>query len=361
MLRQIVKQKKKQIFEEVRGNFRAFLANRKAKQPFFYAFHPTNTHRAWKSGSGPSLWGLDPETLKGKMPPTLPESAVIRADMADYLGEVMAFYSACEILMRMVEEMGELDHTIVVISGDHGIPGFPRGKCNVHDFGARVPLAIRWPKRIVAGRKVSVPVSLIDLAPTLLAAAKLTSPDDPDGQNLLPALEEGGDDTKLRGWALIGRETHFNPARDGILPYPTRALRTADFLYVKNFKPERWPMGDAKNLTAESAPSFEELVHNTRCAFPDMDGSPTKAWLVEHRNDPGMKPYLSLAWGKRPAEELYDLAKDPHQMNNLAEDPKYQETRTMLSEKLMQELRNGDDPRLKDDAFDRPPYVVKKP
>jgi N-sulfoglucosamine sulfohydrolase len=354
--------KKQEIFAEVRGNFRAFLANRKEKQPFFYAFHPTNTHRAWKAGSGQSLWGIDPEKLKGKMPPTLPDSAVIRADMADYLGEVMAFYSACDVLMRMVEEMGELDNTIVVISGDHGIPGFPRGKCNVHDFGSRVPLAIRWPKRIAAGRKVSVPVSLIDLAPTLLAAAKLTSPDDPDGQNLLPALEEGGDDAKLRGWALIGRETHSNAARDGMLPYPTRALRTAEFLYVKNFKPERWPMGEAMSVTGDSAPSFEELVRNTRCAFADMDGSPTKAWLVEHRRDAGMEPFLSFAWGMRPAEELYELAKDPHQMNNLAGDPKYAETLSTLNGKLMAELRNGDDPRLNGDAFDRPPYApVKKP
>jgi uncharacterized sulfatase len=354
--------KKQQIFEEVRGNFRAFLANRQAKQPFFYAFHPTNTHRAWKAGSGQSLWGLDPEKLKGKMPPTLPDSAVIRADLADYLGEVMAFYSACEVLMKMVEEMGELDNTIVVISGDHGIPGFPRGKCNVHDFGSRVPLAIRWPQRIAAGRKVGVPVSLIDLAPTLLAAAKLTSPDDPDGQNLLPALAADGDDAQLRGWALIGRETHCNPARDGNLPYPVRALRTPDFLYVKNFKPERWPMGDAKSVTGESVPSFEELVRDTRCAFPDIDGSPTKAWLIVHRHEAGMQPFLSLAWGKRPAEELYDLKKDPHQINNLASDPAYSETRIRLGKKLMEELEKAHDPRLQGDAFDRPPYLsVKNP
>ena len=112
----------------MRGNFRDFLAKRGKGQPFFYSFNPTNTHRKWILGSGKDLWGLNPDDLKGKMPPVLPDEPLIREDMADYLGEAMAFDAACDVLIKMVEEMGELDNTIVVISGDHGIPGFPRGK-----------------------------------------------------------------------------------------------------------------------------------------------------------------------------------------------------------------------------------------
>jgi uncharacterized sulfatase len=351
---------KKQIFEEVRTNFRNFLAKREKDQPFFYSFNPTNTHRIWMRGSGKALWNLNPDDLKGKMPPVLPDVPDIREDMADYLGEAMAFDAACGVLVKMVEEMGELDNTIVVISGDHGIPGFPRGKTNVHDFGSEVLLAIRWPEKIAAKRNVQVPVSLIDIAPTFLDAANLTSKDQPNGQSLLPALAPGADDSLLRGWALIGRERHADRAREDQLPYPVRAIRTKDFLYVKNFKADRWPMGAPYQVTEDSAPAFEVLEKNTYAAFPDMDMSPTKAWLVEHRKDPAMKSFLAFAWEKRPEEELYDLQKDPHQTKNLAQDHQHYTTLGRMRDQLTKELFSNDDPRLRDDAFDRPPYHVKK-
>jgi uncharacterized sulfatase len=348
---------KEAILDEVRGNFHAFLAKRKQGQPFFYSFNPTNTHRKWVRGSGKELWSLEPDDLKGKLPPFLPDVPLIREDMADYLGEAMAFDAACGALIKEVEKLGELDNTIVVISGDHGIPGFPYGKCNTYDFGSRVLLAIRWPEHVAAGRDVKAPVSLIDLAPTFLAAAGLKSPDDPNGQDLLPALTAGADDSKLRGWALIGREVHVGQAREGKLPYPTRAIRTPDFLYIKNFKPDRWPMGDPKKMTADSQPSYDDLANQTYCAFPDIDASPTKAWLVEHRHDAGMAPFLDFAWGKRPAEELYDIRKDPHQTTNLAADPAHAATLAKLRARLMAELEANDDPRLANNAFDRPPYL----
>lgn len=350
---------KKKAYEEVQENFRHFLAKRKKDQPFFYSFNPTNTHRIWVQGSGKALWNLNPDDLKGKMPPVLPDVPEIREDMADYLGEVMAFDAACGALVTMLQEMGELDNTIIVISGDHGIPGFPRGKCNVHDFGSAVPLAIRWPKKISPQRIVKVPVSLIDLAPTFLAAAGIESPDNPDGQNLLPALAQGGDDAKLRGWALIGRERHVGAARVEHNAYPVRAIRTPDFLYIKNFKPDRWPMGDPYKVTDTSEPTFAELVKNTYAAFPDIDMSPTKAWLVSHRKDAGMETFIDYAWGKRPEEELYDLTKDPHQTKNIATVESYSTTLTKLRDQLMAELKNKNDPRLENDAFDRPPYHTK--
>jgi len=349
---------KEAILNEVRANFRQFLSKRKDGQPFFYSFNPTNTHRTWTQGSGKSLWGLDPDQLKGKLPPFMPDDEVIREDFADYLGEGMAFDAACEVILDELEKSGELDNTLICISGDHGAPGFPMGKCNVHDFGSRVLLAMRWPKQIAPGREVQVPVSLVDLTPTFLAAAGLSSQDDPDGENLLPALATGGNDSQLRGWALIGRETHVAEAREGRLPYPTRAIRTADFLYVINYKPERWPMGDPLAVTDDHTPSSKELISNTRVAFADIDASPTKAWLIEHRKDSNMSTFTDFAWGKRPAEELYDLHKDRFQIKNLASDPEYHEIKEKLRTQLTTELKSKKDPRLSDDAFDRPPYKV---
>jgi len=371
---------KEKLLNEVRGNFRDFLAKRQSGQPFFYSFDPRNTHRKWVRGSGHKLWGLNPDDLKGKLPPFLPDTEVIREDMADYLGEAMAFDASCGVIFEELERLGELDNTLVVISGDHGIPGFPRGKCTVYDFGARVLLAMRWPGHIVAGRKVKTPVSLIDVAPTFLAAAGTKSVDDPNGQNLLPALATGGKDSQLRGWSLIGREVHVHTGRKNNLPYPIRALRTDKFLYIINFKPNRWPMRDPWALAREypdatkdktptrkklakretlvpTSLAFNMLANDTYIVFPDMDCSPTKAWLVQHRHDPGMKWFLIYAWGKRPSEELYDLTKDPYQMKNVVNDPAYAEARKKLRTTLMHELKTNHDPRLENDAFDYLPYT----
>ena len=340
----------------MRGNFRDFLADRKDGQPFFYSFNPTNTHRPWARGSGKKLWKIDPDKLKGKLPPFLPDTAAVREDFADYLGEAMAFDAACAAILDELEKTGELDNTLVCISGDHGAPGFPQGKCNVTDFGAKVLMALRWPGKIRPAAAIAKPVSLIDLAPTFLAAAGLESVDDPNGQNLLPALAAGAPDESIRGWALIGREVHVRSAREDGLPYPVRAIRTADFLYVINFKPDRWPMGDPLAVAEHSAPAWKELVANTRAAFADIDGSPTKAWLVEHRNDENLAPIIQTAWGKRPAEELYDLRADPDQTNNLAGHPDQSTIQSQLRKRLLDELSKNNDPRLDQDAFDRPPY-----
>lgn len=346
-----------EVFGAVRKNFQAFLADRKEGQPFFYSFNPTNTHRTWVRGSGKELWGLDPDKLKGKLPPYLPDNEVVREDMADYLGEVMAFDAACGMIIEELAAMGELDNTLIVISGDHGAPGFPRGKCNVHDFGSAVPLILRWPGRIQAGQVVKASVSLIDLAPTFLAAAGTESPDDPDGQNLLPALANDSDEEKLRGWALIGREVHAGAARADFMPYPVRALRTSNFLYVKNFKPDRWPMGDPKSVAGDAMPDAKTL-DNTRAAFADIDASPTKTWLIHNRFKEGLETILRDAWEKRPGEELYILADDPHQIRNVAADPVHAAMLKELRAQLMAELEAKQDPRLTD-AFDRPPYLDK--
>jgi uncharacterized sulfatase len=349
---------RQEVFESVRKNFRAFLANRGNGQPFFYSFNPTNTHRSWMRGSGKALWGLDPDRLQGRLPPFLTDNETVREDFADYLGEAMAFDAACGVILEELAKMGELDRTLVVITGDHGAPGFPRGKCNVHDFGSGVLLAMRLPGQIEAGRVIKTPVSLIDLAPTFLTAAGTQSPDDPDGQNMLPALAPGGDEKSLRGWALIGREVHFNSAREGSLPYPVRALRTADYLYVRNFKPERWPMGDPNTATGDAMPDASVLDLDSRAAFADIDASPTKTWLIRNRHLDGLDLVLEHAWEKRPAEELYDLRKDPHQVQNVANDPAYAMVLGRLRTRLMAELEAKQDPRLTD-AFDHPPYLDK--
>ena len=158
---------KQQIYDEVRGNFDAFLKARPKGAPFLYWHGPTNVHRKWVKGSGEALWGIKPDELKGKLPKHLPDVPAFREDFGSYLGEIQAFDAQVGTLVRRLEEEGELDNTVIVISGDHGAPGFPGGKCNLYDFGVNVTLAIRWPGQR-GGRFIEDFVNLMDLAPTFM-------------------------------------------------------------------------------------------------------------------------------------------------------------------------------------------------
>jgi arylsulfatase A-like enzyme len=350
---------REKIFGQVRANFDAFLADRKSGQPWLYWFGATTTHRRWIKGSGKKLWGIEPDALKGKLPGFLPDVPEVREDFADYLGEVHAWDAYVGLLLKKLEESGELERTLVVISGDHGAPGFTNGKCNLYDFGTGVTLAARGPG-VKRGRTVNDLVSLIDLAPTFLELAGVAAPPGVNGRSLLNLLRSGksGQVDAARTWVITGRERHVAFARDGNLPYPHRALRTPDFLYIRNFAPDRWPFGSPKNVTATETPTAQALEQDTYVAFPDMDASPTKAWLVLNRNDARWKRYYDIAFAKRPGEELYDLRKDPQQMKNVAADPAYAARRAELSAQLMKILTDAGDPRVTGDGqtFERSPF-----
>jgi len=103
----------------------------------------------------------------------------------------------------------------------------------------------------------------------------------------------------------------------------------------------------------------EELVENTRVAYADIDASPTKAWMIEHRNDPQWKEDFELGFGKRPEEELYDLNKDPDYMHNVVGQPEYEAIRAELWKRLLDTLTATGDPRVQGDGktFERPPFV----
>jgi arylsulfatase A-like enzyme len=351
---------KQALLDQVRGNFDDFLADRAPGQPFLYWFGPTNVHRAWEPGSGRALWGIDPDDLAGKLPPFLPDVPEVREDLADYLGEAAAFDAALGLLLARLEELGELDRTLVVVSGDHGPPGFPHGKCNLYDFGTQVPLAIRW-GGAPGGRVVDDLASLIDLAPTLLEAAGVEIPAGTSGRSLAPLLQSarGGQIDPQRTAVFVGRERHVENARADFAPYPQRGIRTHDYLYIVNFRPERWPLGDPYRLNGDDPPSRRELVGNTRCTLPDEDAGPTKAWIVEHRDDPAYRHYFRGAYGKRPREELYDLHRDPHQLDNVAQDAAYAEVRAELQRRLLAELHRTGDPRVVDEGryFEEPPLA----
>ena len=345
------KDAKAELFMEVRSNFRSFLKDRKDGQPFAYWFGPTNVHRKWTKGSGKKLWNIDPDDLKGKMPAFLPDVPVVREDLADYLGEVAAFDASLGVLIEELRKSGELENTIIVVSGDHGPAGFPHGKCNLYDFGTQVSLAIAGPG-ISGKRVVNDFVGLPDLAPTFLEAGKVDIPDRMSARslwNVLKSDKQGWVDPK-RDAVITGRERHVHVAREGQLPYPQRAIRTKDYQLIINFRPNRWPLGDPFLLGTDKEPDFERLERTTFITLADEDQGPTKAWIVTNRADAKVKPFYEHAYGKRPREELFDMRKDPDQMNNVATDPAYADTLKELRSRLMAYLKATNDPRLIDNG-----------
>lgn len=332
-----------------------FLQAWDSDQPFCFWLGASDPHRPYRKGSGEKA-RLD--LSKIKLFEHFPDCEEIRSDVADYYFEVQRFDADVGRFLAKLRQLGVLDNTIVVMTGDHGMP-FPRCKSNVYDSGSRVPLAIQWPQRIKRpGRTIDDFVSLTDLAPTFLELAGVAVPAAMTGKSLLSMLESdaSGRVDPSRDHVLIGKERHVpaqeKPDRGGT---PMRALRNHDFLLIRNYRPERWPAG---------TPNYK-LATIPNAWLADCDNGPTKSYMVENRdrNETHRRMY-GLSFGKRPEFELYDLRNDPAQLNNVAYLPEYADKLHQLSEQLTAELSATGDPRVLgrgDETFDPVPYLGKGP
>lgn len=347
-----------EVMRHPRQEMRRMLAAREAGKPFFFIYGTINVHRPFIAGSGEALWGIEPDRLRGRLPKFLPDVEEVRRDFADYLGEVQAADAMLGVLLAELEAAGELDRTLVILTGDNGIPGIPRGKTNCYDLSTQAPLLMRWPSGIPGGRRVEDFISLMDIGPTLLEMAGVRVPPDMDGRSFLRQLA-----SRQTGWidasrdqVIVGRELHYPTAREGNLPYPMRAIRTKDYLYIKNFKPDRWPNGAPYNVSDLAMAA--DYDRHEEAPYRDLDASLTKSWLLAHRSEAEAGKLVALTLGMRPAEELYDVVSDPDSLRNLAADPAHAQAKRDLECRLFAVLEKSGDPRLTD-AFDKPPYVAQ--
>lgn len=335
-------------------NFQKFLQARPDDAPFCYWLGTSDPHRPFKAGSGKAA-GMDLSEIK--VPACFPDSDVVRSDIADYYVEVQRFDSLVGNALASLEKIGELENTIVVMSSDHGMP-FPRCKSNLYDSGAQVPLAIRFGSKVSSpGRTVKDFVSLIDLAPTFLDVAGIDVPDSVTGRSLLPILASDKSPTveSDRDSVIFGKERHVpSQEKPDMGGYPSRALRTYDFLLIRNYRPYRWPNGTPNYENAAIAGAW----------FADTDNGPTKTYMVENRDKNETHRLLyDLSFAKRPAIELYDLKKDPGQLRNVAKDAAYAKTLERLTGQLEAKLKQSGDPRAdgRGDFFDEFPYLGGAP
>ena len=319
-----------------------FLEARPEGAPFCFWLGASDPHRPYELGSGRAA-GIPVDAVE--VPGFYPDVEQVRSDIADYYVEVQRFDRDVGEALALLEQQGELENTIVVMTGDHGMP-FPRCKSNLYDMGVRVPLAIRWGAEAPGGRRVTDFVSLVDLAPTFLEVAAVPIPDVMNGRPLTALLRSpaAGQLSEDRHHVIYGKERHV-PCRPDHSGYPCRGIRTARWAYIQNFDPHKWPVGDPP-LYGDTDPA--------RSTGKNI----TKSWILANRDDPATARSYELCFGKRPADELYDMRADPDQLRNLAADPEHLEILTKLQAQLTAELRRTGDPRVVGGAeqFDQYPY-----
>ena len=334
------------------SNFEVFLSQKPSDQPFFFWYGSKEPHRNYEEGSGAKA-GLDINAVS--VPPFLPNTDLVKNDMLDYALEIEWFDTQLGKMIKMLEAAGELDNTIIVVTADNGMP-FPYAKANLQEYGIHVPLAMSGPGIKGKQRKVDDLVSLIDLAPTFLDLAGVKHFEGITGKSLVSILSsnKSGFLDKSRSFILTGRERHSHSRPDNV-GYPARAIRTNKYLYIKNFKTDRWPLGDPASLNkvvmTERTGDMKPILEG----YEDIDDSPTKSFMIKNKSN-----YLKLfniGFEKRNAEELYDIQKDPFCLNDISNQSDVSIIKAQLKSKLEVSLTTQGDPRMlgNGDIFDSYP------
>jgi N-sulfoglucosamine sulfohydrolase len=322
--------------EDYASNFERFLEEKKPGQPFSFWYGAREPHRGYVWRSGIEIGGKKKSSID-YIPAYWPDNDTVRTEILDYSLEVEHFDRHLQRMLDILDQRGELANTVVIVTSDHGMP-FPRQKSDAYEYSNHVPLAMMWADQIRnPGRTVDDFVSFIDIAPTILDVAGI----DPaaagmatiTGKPLTGILRSGksGRVEPDRDHALVGKERH-DVGRPHDWGYPIRGIVTDHYLYLHNFEPDRWPAG------------------NPETGYVTVDRSPTKTWILNNRTDPRYRQYWYWSFGKRPAEELYDLNKDPSNVHNLLAPPEglqtHREVADRLKERLFEKLKQQGDPRM---------------
>ncbi|MFW6277562.1 MAG: sulfatase [Prolixibacteraceae bacterium] len=325
-------------------NFEAFLDANEEGKPFCFWYGGLEPHRSYEFKSGAEKGGKEPSEID-KVLEFWPDDDTVRHDMLDYAFEIEYFDQHLAKMLALLEERGMLENTLVVVTSDNGMP-FPRVKGNSYEYSNHMPLAMMWKNGIKnPGRKMEDYVSFADFAPTFLDLAGVdaeTSGMQPmEGNSLQPVLKNE-EDVNKREFMVIGKE-RTDVGRPDDVGYPIRGIVRDGWMYIHNYKSDRWPAG------------------NPVTGYLDTDGSPTKTTILNHRRRNGESKYWDWNFGKRPAEELYHIAVDPDCIDNLAENQEHEELKKELENLLVEELKAEGDPRMfgKGHIFDEYLYSNK--
>ena len=329
------------------ANFEDFMNAAPEDEPWAFWYGAWEPHRAYEFRSGAEKGGKSLAEID-EVYPIWPDSETVRHDILDYAFEIEHFDMHLGRILASLEERGELANTLVIVTSDNGMP-FPRAKAQEYELSNHLPLAMMWLDGVPhPGRSVDDFVSFVDLAPTIMDVAGVewaaTGMQPAAGRSLLDILRSprSGQVDPARDHVLIGKERH-DIGRPGDAGYPIRGIVKGNLLYLRNFEPDRWPAG------------------NPETGYLAVDASPTKSEILNLRRSGGEDRYWQLAFGKREAEELYNLDNDPACVRNLASDLEYAPAKESLAAQLVKELEAQEDPRMfgDGDIFDAFPVATR--
>lgn len=312
------------------ASLKLFLEEKQSEDPFFFWVGTSEPHMPYESNRGIKT-GIDTSAIR--IPGFIPDVSVARLDLADYMSEIEWADRALGEMIRILEEKGMLETTLVIFTSDNGMP-FPRSKATLYDHGVRMPLVMRWGSYLKGGGLITNPVSLIDLGPTFLDLAGMKIPEQMTGRSMKNLLirNESGFIEGEQEFVVSAFEKHVL-ARPDSLGFPRRAIHTEKWTYIINYEPDRYPMGT------------EEIHIPWWDNFGETDPSRTKEYFKENMHKPEFSKFWELGFGKVPAEELYQKKEDPDMLFNLAQNPEYAAIKASLRKKLGQYLMETSDPR----------------
>ncbi|MFK7846820.1 MAG: sulfatase, partial [Rhodothermales bacterium] len=325
------------------ANFEDFLDDRNDNTPFVFWYGSLEPHRAYEFGAGQRVANKEVAEID-RVPAFWPDTDSVRIDMLDYALEIEHFDQHLARMIALLEERGELDNTLIVVTADNGMP-FPRVKGQAYEMSNHLPLAMMWPAGIEQrGRVVDEFVSFTDFAPTFLELSGMEGDgygiQPMEGKSLTPIF--AGEAGSHRDHVLIGKERH-DIGRPEDAGYPMRGIVKGDYLYIRNFKTDRWPAGDPVT------------------GYLNCDGSPTKTVCLDRRGTEAHE-YWSMSFGKRLEEELYNIKEDPECMHNLAAVAEHADLKEAMKNQMVAELTAQQDPRIlgNGDVFDNYRYADEK-
>ncbi len=277
-------------------------SERKPGQPFYAQVNFSEPHRGPAFPNARTMLKDLVDPSKVELPPYYPDDPVVRDDWANYLDAIGLLDRKVGELLKRLDDEGLSDNTIVIFLGDNG-QCHVRGKQFLYDGGIHIPLLIRWPGHIAPGTVSDELISAIDLSATSLKLAGIEPPTTMQGRVF---LGPGRDAPRDRIFAARDR---CDETVDRI-----RCVRTRQYKYIRNFFPDR-PYTQPNKYKEQQYPALAVMKRL------DAEGklNPVQAQF--------MKP-------TRPAEELYDVLADPHEIHNLAGDPAHAETLATLRKSL---------------------------
>ena len=314
------------------SNFKVFLKEKKSNAPFCFWYGGHEPHRAYEYGTGVSI-GKKKLSQIDAVFSYWPPSEIVKNDMLDYALELEYFDEQLGGLLKVLEENGALENTIVVVTSDNGMP-FPRVKGQSYEHGNHMPLAIMWKNGIKnPGRIIEDYVSFTDFAPTFMEVAGIDAKKQKmqpiQGKSLVPYFNSNKAKilAEKDNYVLLGQERH-DVGRPNDVGYPIRGIVKDGFMYLKNYENDRWPAG------------------NPETGYTNSDASPTKTEILNLNRSGENHEYWAMNFGKHPKEELYQISIDEDCINNLADNEQFQKIKKELEKLMESELKKQSDPRM---------------